>query len=97
MVTWWTGGILTLRKGKQITQIEDIFNFGIRYLRRAECIIGQYSNYTIEDTTEDELTVNGINTQVSKKMTTVGCILNMFPGGEYCRQWRHQGGIQGLL
>ena len=33
-----------------------------RYLKKAQCIISQYGNYTIKDL--DNMQLNGINTQV---------------------------------
>ena len=36
-----------------------------RYISKAQCIISQYSNYTIDNVGEESINVNGINTQVS--------------------------------
>ena len=46
-----------------------------RYLNKAECIIGQYSNYTFPEL--DNLPVNGINTQVCKDNCSKFCMYNI--------------------
>ena len=44
-----------------------------RYLNKAECIIGQYSNYTFPEL--DNLPLNGVNTQVCKDKDNYSSIL----------------------
>lgn len=40
----------------------DLTSCEPRYLKKAQCIISQYGNYTIKDL--DNMQLNGINTQV---------------------------------
>ena len=63
-----------------------------RYLRKAECIVQQYGNYTIPEL--DSLPLNGVNTQVCVDMVERFILLCFFSGREYCGQWRSKSGIQ---
>ena len=61
-----TGGIQRLRRGIGV-EFSFLYSYGVisqqsRYLKKAQCIISQYGNYTIKDL--DNMQLNGINTQV---------------------------------